>query len=97
MGVEDVEAKGVSGVEAVREVGARGDDVAGDEEFGLCEAGDAAAEFVGGEDAEAEEVADDADADDGVAFGAVRRPRRARLVPVAFTKRTLFRLVRPET
>ena len=32
-----------------------------------------------------------------VAFGTVRRPRRLRLVPVAFTKRTLFRLVRPET
>ena len=68
-GMEWVEAEGVSGVEAVGEVEARGDDVAGDEEFGLAEAGDGAAGFVGGEDAEAEEIADDADADDGVAAG----------------------------
>jgi hypothetical protein len=42
--------------------------VSGDEEFHLSEAGDAAAEFVGREDAAAEEAVDDAEAEEGVAF-----------------------------
>jgi len=69
--MEGVEAEAVFGVEMEGGAGGGADDVSGDEEFGLSEASDAAAEFVGGEDAAAEEALDDAETEEGVAFGAV--------------------------
>ena len=69
--MEGVEAEAVFRIEVEGGAGDGADDVSGDEEFGLSEAGDAAAEFVGGEDTAAEEALDDAETEEGVAFGAV--------------------------